>query len=145
MNITITANTGSHRGDETVMFQSTYDVPANETHTLTIPLPVGNYTSVSITAAPPYEMPHWVKSSQTWPIMKNVMDELERATKLHGPMRSPHEGYAVLKEEVDELWNEVKTDSDPKHMRLEAIQIAAMAMRFVLDITDEEDGTNQEG
>lgn len=55
-------------------------------------------------------------------------------------MASPHEGYAILLEEVDELWDEVKIN--PEHrshlrMRAEAIQVAAMAIRFVLDVCDE--------
>lgn len=64
-----------------------------------------------------------------------VVQEVMRAMKKHGPMRSPHEGYAVLKEEVDELWDEIK--SDRGHFataRKEAIQVAAMAMRYVLDL-----------
>ena len=36
---------------------------------------------------------------------KLVKDELIRARKNHGPMLSVHEGYAVLLEEVDELWD----------------------------------------
>lgn len=66
--------------------------------------------------------------------------ELSRALSLHGPMHGPHEGYAVLLEEVDELWDEVrKRHPDPAAMRKEAIQIAAMALRFVYDVCDRED------
>jgi len=69
-------------------------------------------------------------------ISMQVMKELLRATEMHGRMRSTHEGYAVILEEVDELWDEVKKKK-PSTQRLEdeAIQVAAMAMRFVLDIT----------
>lgn len=54
---------------------------------------------------------------------------------------SAHEGFAVLKEEVDELWDQVKLNQkkrDHLEMRKEAIQVAAMAMRFVLEICTEE-------
>lgn len=70
------------------------------------------------------------------------------------PFNSAHEGFAVLKEEVDELWEEVKknpnkdpyrtTQLDGTHdgdarrrakMRAEAIQVAAMAIRFITDCT----------
>ena len=76
--------------------------------------------------------------------LEQVREELIRATALHGPMRSSHEGYAVLLEEVDELWDEVKlkkrkllTDQEKARVRMrkEAIQVAAMAIRFVLDVT----------
>jgi hypothetical protein len=53
---------------------------------------------------------------------------------------SPHEGYAVILEEVDELWDLVKVKQskhDLAHMRLECIQIAAMALRFALELTNE--------
>ena len=58
--------------------------------------------------------------------------ELLDAMSQHAPMNSPHEGYAVLLEEVDEFWEEVKHGT-PRHARAEAIQVAAMAMRVVLD------------
>ena len=72
--------------------------------------------------------------------------ELRRAGSFHSAMHSAHEGYAVLLEEVDELWEQVKFNpkTEPErrqrvvNMRKEAIQIAAMAMRFVHDICDKE-------
>ena len=66
-----------------------------------------------------------------------VLAELQRATSMYGPMHSPHEGFAILKEEVDELWDEVKRkplERSNERMREEAIQIAAMAMRFAIDV-----------
>lgn len=67
-----------------------------------------------------------------------VEEELALARMKFPPMRSFHEGYAILQEEVDELWTEVKAskpDSDTARMRAEAIQVAAMALRFVIDLT----------
>jgi len=65
-----------------------------------------------------------------------VVVELDRAQKAFPPFNSNHEGYAVIKEELDELWGEVKR-SDPwlstDAMRAEAIQLAAMALRFLYD------------
>ena len=67
-----------------------------------------------------------------------ALEELRRARKkFPKPFNSPHEGWAVLREEVDELWDEVKADSDAKTMRSEAIQVAAMALRFMLECCDE--------
>ena len=67
--------------------------------------------------------------------LKNVHDEFKRASSKHGGFNSAHEGYAVLLEEVDELWEEVKKrQPDPARMREEATQVAAMALRFLVDI-----------
>lgn len=62
--------------------------------------------------------------------------ELKRAESLFPDMNSPHEGFAVLKEEVDELWEEVRNnkraDIDYRDaLRKEATQVAAMALRFL--------------
>lgn len=69
-----------------------------------------------------------------------VHQELARARSLHAAMQSPHEGYAVILEELEELWTEIRDDKRQKHvrrerMRDEAIQLAAMATRFVIDCT----------
>lgn len=68
-------------------------------------------------------------------VMSLVEAELRRATDKFGPFHSPHEGYAVILEELDEMWDEVK-GNQPKLAVLEAIQVAAMAARFVVDNTD---------
>lgn len=68
-------------------------------------------------------------------LLEEVAKELEHATAKHGPMTSAHEGYAVLKEEVDELWDLIKIDAGyTQTARKEAIQVAAMALRYVLDL-----------
>lgn len=68
-----------------------------------------------------------------------VAKEFLTATKKFGPFNSAHEGFAILKEEVDELWDEVKAKQgsrDLDRMRKEAVQVAAMACRFIQDICD---------
>lgn len=73
-------------------------------------------------------------------ILEDIKAELDSASEGHKPMHSPHEGWAVILEEVDELWDEVKLKSskrDKARMRKEAIQIAAMAARFVSDLIDD--------
>jgi NTP pyrophosphatase (non-canonical NTP hydrolase) len=56
---------------------------------------------------------------------------------------SAHEGFGVLLEEVDELkahvWTKQK-NRDLEAMRKEAIQVAAMAMRFAMEVCDEING-----
>ncbi len=71
--------------------------------------------------------------------IKAVLDELERAENKFPPFNSPHEGYSVLLEEMDELWDEVKgKDSLERNQRMqeEAIQVGAMALRFLLMFKD---------
>ena len=64
-----------------------------------------------------------------------VVQEVIRARKKHAPMNSPHEAHSVILEEVEELWDEIKADRGrQKSARDEAIQVAAMAVRFILDI-----------
>lgn len=65
-----------------------------------------------------------------------IRAEIERAVRKFPELHSSHEGYAVALEEVDELWAEVKK-SKPDHnlMHAEAMQAAAMFIRFMTDVT----------
>jgi hypothetical protein len=81
-------------------------------------------------------------------ILMNVKDELFDAVGRFGPFKNAHEGYAVLLEEVDELWDAVKLNqhnlSRDEQLRKEAIQVAAMAIRFVHDVCDKPTATEEE-
>jgi len=70
-------------------------------------------------------------------VLKAVMGEYHEAIRIHPPFNNRHEGYAVLLEEVDELWAEIKK-RDPSMVILarEATHIAAMAIRFAVDCCD---------
>ena len=73
-------------------------------------------------------------------VLYEVGDEVERS-QVWPALNSAHEGYAVLLEEVDELWDHVKTKRrDISAMRKEAIQVAAVAVRFALEICREDIG-----
>jgi hypothetical protein len=72
-------------------------------------------------------------------VLYDVQHELRRAMEAFAPMASAHEGYAVILEELDELWQEIRADKGDAAtrriaMRHEAIQVAAMALRFVVDV-----------
>lgn len=71
-------------------------------------------------------------------VLQEVKTELAKARKAHPDMNSAHEGYAVILEELDELWEEAKGHSPNqlKRMREEAVQVAAMAVRFIEDVCD---------
>lgn len=53
------------------------------------------------------------------------------------PFGSFHEGYAVVLEEFDELWEEIKKkDFDMSTIKKEAIQTSAMLLAFLTELTD---------
>lgn len=52
-------------------------------------------------------------------------------------MNSCHEGFGVLLEEVDELWEQVRkkrSKRNPKNMLSELVQIATVCQRFAEDL-----------
>lgn len=77
-------------------------------------------------------------------LLKAVNHEIERAVAAHGSMTNRHEAYAIIAEELDEFWDEVK--KNPRKMRIaeelawqenmrkELIQVAAMAIRAIYDL-----------
>ena len=73
-------------------------------------------------------------------IGEELDDQLHKAVTKHAPMNSAHEGYAVILEELDELWDEVKAWKPDDHriveLRKEALHVAVMAIRFIKDVCD---------
>jgi hypothetical protein len=66
-----------------------------------------------------------------------VARELLLARERHDPINSAHEGYAVILEEVDELWDECRRKRAARSrqsMLDELVQIAAMAQRTAEDL-----------
>jgi len=67
-----------------------------------------------------------------------IVDEFDRATLLFPKFASEHEGYAVILEELDELWDTIKNKKcGAEELKKEAIQVGAMALRFLVDCTCE--------
>lgn len=68
--------------------------------------------------------------------MAKVRAEVVRAITKYPAFNSTHEGYAVIAEELDELWDDVKRNHKTGAVE-EAVQVAAMGVRFVMDIKAE--------
>lgn len=70
-------------------------------------------------------------------ILAAVEEEFRNASAKNEAFHSCHEGYSILAEEVDELWDEVKKKRklrSSRLMRSECKQIAAMAIRYMHDL-----------
>lgn len=68
----------------------------------------------------------------------DMVREALRAATIHAPLHSPHEASSVIREEFEELWEHVKADTGTSpEARKEAIQLGAMAMRYVLNLIDQ--------
>lgn len=71
-------------------------------------------------------------------LAQEVVAELEKAETAHAPMHSPHEGWSVIWEELEELREHVRADTGRSGAaRKEALQIAAMGMRYALNLCDQ--------
>jgi len=81
--------------------------------------------------------PHLVKRIDY--ALNQLRTELIKAMTKHAPMHSPHEGISVIREELDvELWAHVCADTGrTPEARKEAMQVAAMGLRYALDLCDD--------
>lgn len=76
------------------------------------------------------------------PIIDDVIEEYNEAGAKFGAFNTSHEAYAVILEEMDELWDEIKKKSyrrskrNKNAIRREATQVAAMAIRLIMDLED---------
>ncbi len=70
-------------------------------------------------------------------VIEAVKRELARVDATFAPYHSAHEGWAVMYEEVCELWDEVRVTQSNRsleRMRKEAIQVAVTAIRFATNV-----------
>jgi hypothetical protein len=72
-------------------------------------------------------------------VMAAIKAEAGRASMKHPAMHSHHEAYAVIKEEFEEYWDEVKKGGatrprDQKALKKELIHTAAMCARALYDL-----------
>ena len=75
---------------------------------------------------------------KTADILELIKNEVSRAKTMYPTnFVNQHEGYAVMLEEVDELWDEIKKNQKNYNLlnqKKEAIQIAAMAVRICVEL-----------
>lgn len=73
--------------------------------------------------------------TQLSPFLAAVARECDRARRKHPtPIRSLHEGFAIILEEVDELKAEVWHQQNNQHaLYTELVQVAAMCLRMAAD------------
>jgi NTP pyrophosphatase (non-canonical NTP hydrolase) len=65
--------------------------------------------------------------------LEQVIAETSRARAMHKQYNSIHEGYAVLLEEVDEFWDEVRKRDENRSIEAigkELVQVATVARRI---------------
>ena len=68
-------------------------------------------------------------------VMNMVRAELRDAIRRYPPFNSAHEGDGVISEEYDELFDAIKANELAQSTD-EAVQVAAMAIRYVIDSND---------
>lgn len=78
----------------------------------------------------------WLEAEKAKPTgaHADVIEQHRKINERHGPLRSLHEAYGLLKEEVDELWEEIRRkewERHPMRIRAEAIDIAVVALRII--------------
>lgn len=70
--------------------------------------------------------------------MRLIGEEHSRAVDKFGKFHNAHEGWGVIREEYLELEDEIRkkqSEYDIDKMRKEAMQLGAMALRFMVDVT----------
>jgi hypothetical protein len=72
-------------------------------------------------------------------VLMEIANEYGRASCKFPPFASEHEGYAILLEELDEAWAEIKANDTDRALE-EMVQVGAMAVRFIIDIRAKQAG-----
>lgn len=88
------------------------------------------------------QVPQQIETSIPVELFNQLITEIQKGDKWP-KYNSCHEGLGVLMEEFDELKQHVYTNQkrrDIAEMRIEALQVAAVAIRFARDLCNEVDG-----
>lgn len=86
----------------------------------------------------------WIREGELAPAGQNapgffvaVAAEITKARELHPPYTCLHHGYAILLEETEEFWDEVKKKGPQRDLRkayAELVQVATVAMRIAEEV-----------
>ena len=77
------------------------------------------------------------RAAQVDLVLTDAKAALIKALGKHAAMNSPHEGWSVILEELEELREHVRGDTGRSaDARKEALQVAAMWLRYALDLCD---------
>lgn len=80
---------------------------------------------------PPTESHLYIPLGRRDDLYEKIQAELDHAYEKHGRNQwGRHEFYAILLEEVDELWDAVKADEPQERVYEELKQVAAMCFRY---------------
>ena len=82
-------------------------------------------------------MPTYESPGRQDVVVTEFYEEITKGVNKFGNYRSYHEAYAVIKEEFDELWDELKINADNRDLvkvYKEAIQVAATSFRLAEEI-----------
>jgi hypothetical protein len=98
----------------------------------------GNWDCFLVPFEHPEPAPSWEeeRKMKISDIIDSVIAELASAETKFPPFNTPHEGYAIILEEMDEVWECIKANHGHE-IREEMIQVAAMAIRFIKDCCPE--------
>ena len=77
-----------------------------------------------------------IKYERLYDAFDEIIKEMQSAkAKWPGDFKNTHEAYAVIKEEFDELWDEIRKKNPAKEqLRHEAVQTSAMLMRLIVEL-----------
>ena len=82
-------------------------------------------------------MPLFNIPNQVW---TEIKEEYKQAIQTNPAFHSPHEGLAVIEDQFEDLKRQVfmpRSRRSTDEMRKEAVQIACMAIRFIVDCTQD--------
>ena len=76
-------------------------------------------------------------SGRQYKVVAEFYEEIDKGVNKFGNYNSYHEAYAVIKEEFDELWDELKVNASKRDLNkvyYEALQVAATSFRLAEEI-----------
>jgi len=67
-------------------------------------------------------------------MLVKILQEYQNAKRKHHCLKSRHEGYAVILEELDETWEVIKKGAGESTVLSEIQAVGAMVLRFMVDL-----------